>query len=80
MEVIVRMGFRNSGSRHQVDSSWSVFAVRTRLSLVDLRTDSAAADRGESAVDFGPTGLVFARARETPIGRIEKGRAAKRCR
>ena len=50
-----------------LDSCWCLFRHRTRLSIVDLpRTDWAAADPGESATfDFGPTDLVFARARET---------------
>jgi hypothetical protein len=65
--MLERVGFKNSVGRRQLDSCWSVFPRRTRLSIVDLLTnDSAAADRGESAAfDFGPADLVFARARET---------------
>jgi len=74
------VGFRNSVSRRRLDSCWSVFPRRTRLSIVDLlRNDSAAADRAESArVDFGPADLVLARARETQLGRIEEEDVSKR--
>jgi hypothetical protein len=66
-------------ARSGSETALRVFRRRTRLSIVDLRADSAAADRGESATfDFDPTDLVFARARETSIRvNIEKGRAAK---